>query len=67
MSVDRLLGIKIYDILSEYWSSLELDKLSYETKASTIYKQAKELNEKLSHIGIQNMYGQCMVSGSVLM
>ena len=50
MSVDRALGIKIYNILSEYWASLELDKLSYETKATTIYKQAKELNKKHSHI-----------------
>ena len=52
MSVDRALRIKIYNMLSEYWSSLELDKLSYETKVTTIYKQAKELNEKHLHIGI---------------
>ena len=52
MSVDRALGIKIHNILNEYWSSLELDKLSYETKATIVYRQAKELNEKHSHIGI---------------
>ena len=52
MSVDRALGIKIYNILSEYWSLLDLARFSYERKATTVYKQAKELNEKHSHIGI---------------
>ena len=52
MSVARAQGIKIYNILSEYWSLLELNKMSYETKATTIYKQAKELNENHLHIGI---------------
>ena len=52
MSFDRALRIKIYNIFNEYWSSLELDKLTYETKATTIYKHAKELNEKHLHIGI---------------
>ena len=52
MLVDRALGIEIYNILSDYWSSFDLATLSYETKATTIYKQAKELNEKHSHIGI---------------
>ena len=52
MSVDRALGIMIYNIISEYLASLDLAKLSYETKATTIFKQVKELNEKHLHIGI---------------
>ena len=41
MSVDRALGINVYNILSEYWSLLELDKLSYERKATTIYNKQR--------------------------
>ena len=34
MSVDGALGIKVYNTLHEYWSLLESNKLSYETKAT---------------------------------
>ena len=52
MSVDRALGIKIDNNLKEYWSLLELDKLSYESKGTTVYKEAKELNKKHLHTRI---------------
>ena len=40
-------GNKDLQYLKEYWSSLELNKFSYETKATTIYKQAEELNKSI--------------------
>ena len=43
MSVYRALGIKSYNIKSAHWSLLDLDKLSKKRKATTIYKQEKEI------------------------
>ena len=41
MSVDKALEIKVYIILSEYLSSHELNTLSKEIKATTIYNKQR--------------------------
>ena len=56
MSLDRALGMKVYNIWGEHWSSLESNKLSYETKATQIYNKQRNYVKSICILKYRRFY-----------